>query len=426
MTDEIENPNKDLIIPDWINEKYFTDVLAKDEPDHVKILKFTPVAAIPPGENFTSTMIRIYINLKMKDGSVKNKTYILKIMLPEDRGGKDFGDFGLFPKEAKMYDTFIPAFEALYKEAGWDIQLAPKCLKTEERNGEIHFIFEDLRVKGFGNMDRTKGLDMEHMTASLHKLAEYHAASAVFEEKNGRYPEEFYEGFVNRSCKQFHIDGFRLKEKAFKKAMLTWGMKDAEKYVEKFPTEEQYWAQCLATLDYNNDEFYVLSHGDFWSSNLMSSYLPDGSLNKLLLIDFQLPKWSHPAEDLLFFLILSPKNELRLKEFDNFVRIYWERLIECLKVLKYQKRLPALRDIQRSMYHKNNSFCVFFSLFTHMPIIVFPSDKDSNFHCIMAKTEEGENMRLRMLSNPAFGKIMKDLYPFLYNRGVFNYEDYDV
>ncbi|KAH8335376.1 hypothetical protein KR074_000354, partial [Drosophila pseudoananassae] len=426
MTDQIENPNKDLIIPDWINEKYFTDVLAKDEPDHLKILKFTPVAAIPPGENFTSTMLRIYINLKMKDGSVKNKTYILKIMLPEDHGGKDFGDFGLFPKEAKMYDIFIPAFEALYKEAGWDIQLAPKCLKTEQRNGEIHFIFEDLRVKGFGNMDRTKGLDMEHMTASLHKLAEYHAASAVFEEKNGRYPEEFYEGFVNRSCKQFHIDGFRLKEKSFKKAMLTWGMKDADKYVEKFPTEEQYWSQCLATLDYKNDEFYVLSHGDFWSSNLMSSYLPDGSLNKLLLIDFQLPKWSHPAEDLLFFLILSPKNELRLKEFDHFVRIYWERLIECLKVLKYKKRLPALRDIQRSMYHKNNSFCVFFSLFTHMPIILFPSEKDSNFHCIMAKTEEGENMRLRMLSNPAFGKIMKDLYPFLYNRGVFNYEDYDV
>lgn len=61
-----------------------------------------------------------------------------------------------------------------------------------------------------------------------------------------------------------------------------------------------------------------------------------------------------------------------------------------------------------------------------MPIILFPTDKDSNFHCIMAQTEDGENMRLRMLSNPAFGKVMKDLYPFLYNRGVFNYEDYDV
>ncbi|KAH8267610.1 hypothetical protein KR018_005517, partial [Drosophila ironensis] len=448
MSDDIENPNEHLIIPDWINEKYFAKVLAKDEPDHVKVLKCTPVAAIPPGENFTSTMLRVHIKLELKDGTVKTKTYIFKTMLPEDRGGKDISDFGLFPKEAKMYGTFLPAFESLYKDAGWDIQLVPKCLHMEERNGDIHFIFEDLRVKGFGNLDRTKGLDMKHMTASLHKLAEYHAASAVYEEINGRYPEEFYEGFVTRTVKQFHMDAFVQKEKAYKKAMLTWGMPDAEKYVEKFvclefkepqyryniskicsnfqPTADQYWKQCEATLNFEPNEFYVLNHGDFWSSNLMTSYFPDGSLDKLILLDFQISKWGSPSEDLLFFLILSSSNDLRLKEFDNFVRIYWERLIECLKTLKFKKPLPTLRDIQRSMYHKNTSFYAFFSILNHLPIILFPTDKDSNLHNMSAETEEGENLRLRLLSNPAFAKVMKDLYPFLYNRGILNFEDYDV
>jgi len=70
--DEIVNPNEHLIIPDWINEKYFEGVLAKDEPDHVKVLKFTVVAAIPPGENFTSTMLRVYIKLEMKGEFVVN------------------------------------------------------------------------------------------------------------------------------------------------------------------------------------------------------------------------------------------------------------------------------------------------------------------------------------------------------------------
>ncbi|KAH8330964.1 hypothetical protein KR067_009606, partial [Drosophila pandora] len=425
MTDEIVNPNKHLIIPDWINEKYFSGVLAKDEPDHVKVLKFTPVAAIPPGENFTSTMLRIHIKLEMKDGSSKDKTYIFKTMLPEERGGKDIAEFGLFPKEAKMYETYLPAFEALYKKAGWDIQLAPKCLHTEERNGDIHFIFEDLRDGGFGNLDRTKGLDMRHMTASLRKLAEYHAASAVYEEQNGRYPEEFYEGFVTRSVKKFHIDGFNIKEKAYKKAMLSWGMPDAEKYVDKFPNAEQYWAQGLATLSYEPNEFYVLNHGDFWSSNLMTNYLPDGSLDKLILLDFQICKWGSPSEDLLFFLILSSRNDLRIKEFDNFVRIYWERLVECLKVLQYKKPLPALREIQRSIYHKNSSFYAFFSILNHLPIILFPTDKDSNIHNMSAETPEGESLRERLLSNPAFGTVMKDLYPFLYNKGILNFEDYD-
>jgi len=62
----------------------------------------------------------------------------------------------------------------------------------------------------------------------------------------------------------------------------------------------------------------------------------------------------------------------------------------------------------------------------HLPIILFPSDKDSSFHNMTADTEEGESLRLRMLSNPAFGKVMKELYPFLYNRGILNFEDYDV
>ncbi|XP_016980494.1 uncharacterized protein LOC108045622 [Drosophila rhopaloa] len=425
-TDEIVNPNENLIIPDWINEKYFESVLAKDEPDHAKVLKFTTVAAIKPGENFTSTMLRNYIKLEMKDGSVKTKTYIFKTMLPDERGGNDITEFGLFPKEAKMYETYLPAFEALYKDAGWNIQLAPKCLLTEEREGDIHFIFEDLSVKQFRNVDRTEGLDMEHMTKSLQKLAEYHAASAVYEELHGPYPSDFNEGFVKPDVKKFHVDGFNLKEKAYKKAMLTWGMKDAEKYVKDFPTTDQYWAQCLSTLKLDPTEFHVLNHGDFWSSNLMTSYLPDGSLDQLILIDFQIVTWGSPAMDLLFFLTLSPAQDLRIKEFDHFVRIYWERLIECLKVLKLKKPLPKLRDLQNSINKKHHSFYAFFSILNHLPIILFPTDKDSNLHNMTAETEEGENLRLRLLANPAFANVMKDLYPFLYNRGILNFEDYDV
>lgn len=63
---EIKNPNEHLAIPEWITEEYFKSVLDKDEPDHVKVLKFTPVAAIPPGGNFTSVMLRIYIDLELK------------------------------------------------------------------------------------------------------------------------------------------------------------------------------------------------------------------------------------------------------------------------------------------------------------------------------------------------------------------------
>lgn len=63
---DIFNPNDSLHIPDWINAEYFQDVLKKDEPDFVTVKKFTPTAAIPPGENFTSIMLRIHMDLEMK------------------------------------------------------------------------------------------------------------------------------------------------------------------------------------------------------------------------------------------------------------------------------------------------------------------------------------------------------------------------
>ncbi|XP_002073846.3 uncharacterized protein LOC6650996, partial [Drosophila willistoni] len=430
MSDEIINPNEHLIIPDWINVKYFEKVLKQDQPDYVEVLKFTPVAATPPGENFTSTMLRIYVDLKLKDGTTKTKTYIFKTMLPSDRGGKDIEEFGLFDKELLMYQRFLPAFEDLYKKAGWnDIQLAPKCLLTEEREGNIHFIFEDLRVKNFKNVDRTKGLDMEHMTRSLHKLAEYHAASAVYADQNGPYPKEFDSGFIvpTEKAKDFQLQLFKHKEAAYKNGIQNWGLppSDAEIYVKNFPSIEQYWAQAKSTLEVNPNDFNVLIHGDFWSSNLMCNYHKDGSIDQVILVDFQIGKWGSPVQDLLFFIIISAANDIRLKEFDNFVRIYWERLVECLKVLQFKKPIPKLRELQADMYKKNNSFYAFFAVLNHLPIILFPSDKDSNLHSLSAETEEAENLRMRLLSNPSYGKVMKDIYPFLYNRGLLNFSDYD-
>ncbi|XP_034488270.1 uncharacterized protein LOC117792306 [Drosophila innubila] len=427
MSDSIEivNPNEHLIIPDWITEKYFKSVLDKDEPNHVKVLKFTPVAAIPPGENFTSVMLRIHIDLEMKDGSSKSKTYIFKTVLPNDRGGEEIDLYGLFPKEMIMYNTYLPAFEALYKEAGEEVQLAPKCLHTEEREGKIHFIFEDLAVKKFQNVDRIKGLDMDHMKCALQKLAEFHAAGSVYQEQHGPYPSEFDEGFVTLKADKFLKDIFRIKEESFKKSMATWGMRNAEKYINNFPTEDQYWNQCVNSLDVDPKDFNTLTHGDFWSSNLMCNYLPNGKVDQLILVDFQICKWGSPAIDLLFFITLSAAHDIRLKDFDYFICIYWERLIECLKLLNYKKPVPQLRDLQTSLYKKNNSFYAFFALMNHLPVILFPSDKDSNLHSLMADTKEAENLRLRITSNPNYGKVMKDLYPFFYNRGLLNFEDYN-
>lgn len=112
----------------------------------------------------------------------------------------------------------------------------------------------------------------------------------------------------------------------------------------------------MSCLQQSTNSFNVLTHGDFWSSNIMFNYLQSGEVDETLLVDFQICKWGSPAEDLLFFLTLSPAVDIRLKEYDHFVAIYHERLAECLKALGYKKPIPTLRSLHQDMYDKRFSY----------------------------------------------------------------------
>ncbi|XP_073820525.1 uncharacterized protein [Musca autumnalis] len=423
---EIVNPNENLQIPAWINADYFRDLIAKDVPDMVDIKKFTPTAATPPGENFTSIMLRLHFDLEMKDGTTKYKTYIFKTMLEDDKGGELINKLSLFPKEMEMYGKYLPAFEQLYKAVGWNIQISPKCLYTEKKDNRINLLFEDLKERNFQNPKRIEGCDMDHMKAVLTKLAEFHAASAVYEEQHGAYPEDFQYGFVDsRQGQGFLKMMYETNVETYKEAMAQWELDDVETYIKKFPTFDQYWKSALCTLEQSSNNFNVLTHGDFWSSNIMFNYFDNGKLNETLMVDFQICKWGSPAEDLLFFITLSAAGDIRIKEYDHFVAMYHQRLIECLKVLGYKKPLPTLRSLHQDMFNKNNSFYAFFACMNHLPIVMLPSDKDSNIHNFSRQDEIGRKLRLKAYTNPLFVKAIKDIFPFYHQRGIFNFEDYE-
>lgn len=300
-------------------------------------------------------------------------------MLDDDKGGDMINKLSLFPKEMTVYREYIPAFENFYKNIGWPIKLAPKCLLVEHKNGRINFVFEDLKEQHFKNPKRLQGCSMQLMIASLWKLAEHHAVSAVYAERNGPFPTDFQYGFFNKDLDiEIMRNAYEMKIEEYKWAMKQWQLDNVEEYIRKLvglfyctfnvyriknfalysqPTFEQYWKCGLSTLQQKENSFNVLTHGDFWSSNIMFSEDPTGShLNDIIIVDFQICKWGSPAEDLLFFLTISPEKEIRIKEFDNFIAIYYKRLLECLKALNYQKPYPKLRDLHKDILDQRHSF----------------------------------------------------------------------
>lgn len=57
---------------------------------------------------------------------------------------------------------------------------------------------------------------------------------------------------------------------------------------------------------------------------------------------------------------------------------------------------------------------------------MLPSDKDSNIHNFSRPDEIGDKFRMRAFTNPRFVNAMKDLFPFYHNRGIFNFNDYEI
>ena len=48
---------------------------------------------------------------------------------------------------------------------------------------------------------------------------------------------------------------------------------------------------------------HTLTHGDFWSNNILFAYDDDGAVKDLIIIDYQLVNYGHPAYDLVYFVV---------------------------------------------------------------------------------------------------------------------------
>ncbi|XP_065354509.1 uncharacterized protein LOC135948981 [Calliphora vicina] len=417
--EEIVNPNEFLDIPKWINEDYFVPILEKDVPDYKCITKFSPIAATAPGENYTSIMVRVIIDLEMRDGSSQQASYILKTVLDASNHGAAFvSAMNLFPKEKQMYANYIPKFEQLYKDAGVDVKLGPKCLHFDVTPEKITLVMEDLKRKQFGNIDRLKGFDMDHMKVVLNKLAEFHAASAVYEELNGPYEPMYHASFFNEANRPMMAALYEPRSQLFKKALLEWGLDDVETYISKTPTMDEYFDENLLLNTVNPNEFNVLNHGDCWSNNIMFTHDESGKVKESLFVDFQICKWGSPVQDLWYVITNSVNLDIKIIEFDHFIQMYHSRLGECLKLLKYSKTIPSLKELHIKML--KYGYWGVFTANTIAPAILYPSDKDANMDNFMKPGPEGDVFRYKCFTNPIYVRAMLQFYPFLNNKGIFD------
>lgn len=189
-------------IPKWITKDYFINILSEKVKGFESIKKFSPA---PVGEG-TSDVVRVNFEVQLKDGSSKPFSLMIKSkkQLSKD-SDKIVADLGNFVKENEVYQNFLPAFEKFYADKGRKVTFSPKSYELCKKAPVETVVLEDLQPENYTMEDRLKGLDFNKLKLTLEKLAEFHAASAVYVERNGHLNDQFAKGVYDPEQRSFYV-----------------------------------------------------------------------------------------------------------------------------------------------------------------------------------------------------------------------------
>jgi hypothetical protein len=116
---------------DYINDDFFIDIVKnelkiKQEDFKLRLVLLEP--ATGANENYTSILYRAIIKIEFKDGKRETVKVIVKAML--DFMPEEFKKFNVFYRERRLYEKFLPIFEATWKSAGTEIQFGPRWVPS--------------------------------------------------------------------------------------------------------------------------------------------------------------------------------------------------------------------------------------------------------------------------------------------------------
>ncbi|XP_005183467.2 uncharacterized protein LOC101894757 [Musca domestica] len=401
-------------IPSWITAELFAKILPNIVKDFAKISNFKVCQALAPGENYATVMLKVHIDCLLATGRTEQFTLMLKVPHNNDLYRNEMIKFHMFATEAGMYRQIVPEFEKLYRSKGLEISFGAKSYQLPAVKEE-YILLEDLTRRGFRNVKRQNCLDMEHCRGVLKKLAQFHAASAIWVEKNGSFPDLYSRGIVREEGKGLLGSMFNSGLQHLLKT--TEGMKSCERYYPEFKRyADKFMDEIFHQTARDDKAFNVLNHGDCWSNNIMFQYGAQGELKETYFVDLQLPCFGTPAQDLLYFILSSAQLDLKIKHFDEMIHYYHQNLIEHLKLLGYSKPLPFLRDIHQ-MILKGSIWAMITVLITMAAVLCDTSDSATvdNF---VSDSEDSQHFKELLFSNERFKSHWEVVLPWLYQRGA--------
>lgn len=204
-------------------------------------------------------------------------------------------NYNVQDKEMEMYQKLLPEFKKVLDSINEDSNIFPTVVAVDKALDVI--VLEDLMEKKFVMADRLEGLNFEHITLTLRKLARMHAASIIIHQKNPNAFANFNTGLFTRKTDAFHVMFESLCDVLIEEVS-TWD--GYEYYAEKLKNVRKNLIEnAQRAFDCDDGDLHVLNHGDLWTNNVMFTYDSFGSPIDAILMDFQFTAYGSPVLDLI-------------------------------------------------------------------------------------------------------------------------------
>ncbi|XP_043654554.1 uncharacterized protein LOC122620932 [Drosophila teissieri] len=400
---------REVPIPAWVKPEAFEDLLKDNVKDYRKTKALRAKAGVAAGENYATIMLRLELDVETKDKSQVTKAFMLKTPHDTEAYRKLLEQTNIFDVERGMYVEVVPELEQMYRDVGLEVKFG--AVAYDIKVSENYVLLEDLRPRGFRNVDRLQGLDQAHTESVLRKFAQWHAASAVRVDLKGPYDAKYTPGFFeSEQIRNFFCD--RSANILLKHIDQYEGHAN---YVEDLHCVSKKLFDVYDDLkEAKSDEFNALNHGDGWSNNIMFQYNDKNEITNTYFVDLQLPKWGSVAQDLYYFLLSSTKLDIKTAKFDYFIWFYHSELVKHLKLLNYSKKLPTLRSLRNEL-NKYSGWAFICSVSVMGVVLLDPTD-DADFDKILSS--EHPSFTNSIYTNPRYRRHAEVVLPWLQHRAA--------
>ncbi|XP_077290680.1 uncharacterized protein LOC143914362 [Arctopsyche grandis] len=328
-----------------ISLEFLQELMNEENPD-VTLSSFQLAPGSGRGDNYTAMLYRVYVEgFKIKRNSVENddnvkqpwERSIIYKCLPDSIVRREaYKSDALFCNEVAFYTKINPALLSFQREFLNDsesFKAIPHCYLA--RNDVL--ILEDLHCRGFSMADRKSGLTTEQCAAVLKELAHFHALSLAMKQQR---TEEFYEllnlqdgiseGLFDVEHEEWYRGYYNVASRnalAMVKEALP-SEDDRTKYLKKFDdfVGDGTFFTKMVSLVSPNEPLAVFCHGDCWTNNILFKYSPEGTIDEVCLVDFQLVRYGSPALDLANLIYCCTSRDQRAEHLTDLLKMYHETL----------------------------------------------------------------------------------------------------